>query len=94
MVKISFSHGVKKMLAKKTSKNQVTLPKRIVEGLPETEYFDVSLKGGTVVLRPVRGAKPSRHLAIARRKVRKLGLTHNEIENAVRWARMRPGHRT
>jgi len=81
------------MLAKKSSKNQVTLPKRIVEGLPETDYFDVSLKGGAVVLRPVRGAEPSRYLATARRKVRKLGLTAKDIENAVRWARMRPGHR-
>jgi hypothetical protein len=90
---IFFLHEVKNMLTKKSSKNQVTLPKRIVEGLPETDYFDVSLKGGAVVLRPVRSSEPSRHLATARRKVRKLGLTPKNIENAVRWARMRPGHR-
>jgi hypothetical protein len=34
------------MLAKKTSKNQVTLPKAIVEKIPSTEYFDVSVSGG------------------------------------------------
>lgn len=82
------------MLVKKTSKNQVTLPKRIVEGLPDTDYFDVSLKGGAVVFSPVKGIGSSRHLATARRKVRKLGLTPKDIENAVRWARMRPSRRT
>lgn len=81
------------MLAKKTSKNQIALPKRIVDGLPETDYFDVSLKGGAVVLRPLRGTGASRRLATARRKIRKLGLTSRDIENAVRWARMRPGRR-
>ncbi len=81
------------MLAKKTSKNQVTLPKKIIEGLPETDYFDVSLKGGAVVLRPVTVTEPGRHLATARRKIRALGLSPKDIENAVRWARTRPGHR-
>jgi hypothetical protein len=27
------------MLAKKTSKNQLTLPKEIVKAFPDTEYF-------------------------------------------------------
>ena len=81
------------MLAKKTSKNQVTLPKKIVEGLPETDYFEVSLKAGAVVLRPVTMTEPGRNLAAARRKIRELGLSPKDIENAVRWARTRPGHR-
>lgn len=81
------------MLAKKTSKNQVTLPKKIVEGLPETDYFEVSLKGGTVVLRPVTLTEPGKHLATARRKIRELGLSPKDIANAVRWARTRSGSR-
>lgn len=32
------------MLAKKTSKNQLTLPKEIVKSFPNAEYFDVSVK--------------------------------------------------
>ncbi len=32
------------MLAKKTSKNQLTLPKEIVKAFPDAEYFDVSVK--------------------------------------------------
>ena len=29
------------MIAKKTSKNQLTLPKKVVERFPDVEYFDV-----------------------------------------------------
>ena len=29
------------MLAKKTSKNQITLPKPVAEAFPDAEYFDV-----------------------------------------------------
>ncbi len=41
------------MLAKKTSKHQVTLPKAIVQQIPDTEYFDVSVQKGAVLLKPV-----------------------------------------
>ena len=30
------------MLAKKTSKNQLTLPRDIVKAFPDAEYFDVT----------------------------------------------------
>ena len=42
------------MLAKKTSKNQITLPKEIVKAFPDAEYFDVSIKDNTIRLMPVR----------------------------------------
>ncbi len=35
------------MLAKKTSKNQVTLPKKALQDIPETEYFDVTARAGS-----------------------------------------------
>jgi hypothetical protein len=41
------------ILVRKTGKNQVTLPKAIVQQLPDVEYFDVSVSDGTVILRPV-----------------------------------------
>ena len=41
------------MIAKKTVKNQITLPKAIVERLPKTDYFEVSLRGEEILLRPV-----------------------------------------
>jgi hypothetical protein len=46
--------GEKEMLAKKTSKNQITIPKKIVAKVPEVTYFDVEWKGGVIVLKPVR----------------------------------------
>ena len=42
------------MLAKKTSKNQITLPKAIVCHFPDIEYFDVREEEGRIVLVPVR----------------------------------------
>lgn len=42
------------MLAKLTSKNQLTLPKSVVESVSATEYFDVEVREGQIVLTPVR----------------------------------------
>ncbi len=77
------------MLAKKTSKNQITLPKKIVTALPETDYFDVTLREGAVVLRPVAISEPGTRLATVRRKIKDLGLTPKDIDDAIRWARAR-----
>jgi hypothetical protein len=77
------------MLAKKTSKNQITLPKKIVTALPETDYFDVTLREGAVVLRPVTISEPGTKLATVRRKIKELGLTPKDIDDAIRWARVR-----
>ena len=77
------------MLAKRTVKNQITLPKKIVTALPETDYFDVTLREGTVVLRPVAISEPGTRLATVRRKIKDLGLTPKDIDDAIRWARAR-----
>lgn len=77
------------MLAKKTSKNQVTLPKAVVQQIPDTEYFDVSIVEGAVVLKPVVVSVPGERLKALRGKIRALGLTEQHVEEAVRWARGR-----
>ncbi len=77
------------MLAKKTSKNQVTLPKAVVEQLPNVEYFDVSVREGEVVLKPVVVSPTGERLRAVRAKVKALGLTEKDIEGAIRWARSR-----
>jgi hypothetical protein len=41
------------VLAKLTSKNQITIPKKIINQLPDVKYFDVELRNNTVVLKPV-----------------------------------------
>ena len=42
------------MLAKRTAKNQLTLPKAIVQATGEADYYDISTENGRIVLTPVR----------------------------------------
>lgn len=77
------------MLAKKTTKNQITLPKAIVQQIPSAEYFDVSLQEGAVVLRPVVVSVPGDRLTAVREKLRALGVTEDDVARAIRWARGR-----
>jgi hypothetical protein len=77
------------MLAKKTAKNQITLPKAIVRQLPDVDYFEVSLREGEVVLRPAVVRAAEQRLTEIRSKIRALGLTEKDIDAAIRWARRR-----
>lgn len=71
------------MLAKRTSKNQITLPKAVVQRVGEAEYYDVTVQGGNIVLAPVR-----LHQADAvRAKLEELGITPNDVQDAIAWAR-------
>jgi hypothetical protein len=42
------------LLAKRTAKIQITLPKGIVKFFSDTEYFDVSVEGNRILLMPVK----------------------------------------
>jgi len=75
------------MLAKKTSKNQLTLPKDIVSSFPGADYFDVSVEGGRIILAPVKITPAHAGLAGIREKMEKLGLTERDVTEAVAWAR-------
>jgi hypothetical protein len=75
------------MLAKKTSKNQLTLPKEIVKAFPDTEYFDVSVKDKKIVLMPVKITPANMTLVDIRDKMAKLGINEGDVTQAVRWAR-------
>ncbi|MEK6634585.1 MAG: AbrB/MazE/SpoVT family DNA-binding domain-containing protein [Nitrospirota bacterium] len=81
------------MLAKKTSKNQVTLPKKILKNIPDTDYFDVSLQEGVVILRPVTVGEHGNRLASVRQKIRDLGIEPGDIDRAIQQARGRKGRR-
>jgi len=75
------------MLAKRTSKNQVTLPKEIVSAFRDTKYFDVAIDGNAIRLTPVRITIAGSPLEKMREKVEKLGLTDKDVSGAVQWAR-------
>ena len=71
------------MLAKLTSKNQLTLPKAVLSFCQGTEYFDVSEDNGRIVLTPVRLNKAD----AVRSKLADLGISENDLTDAVNWAR-------
>jgi hypothetical protein len=77
------------MLAKKTVKNQITLPKSIVQKLPGTDYFEVSLRGEEIILRPVIVEAKGTKLDRVRDKMKALKLTEKDVEAAIHWARNR-----
>jgi bifunctional DNA-binding transcriptional regulator/antitoxin component of YhaV-PrlF toxin-antitoxin module len=73
------------MLAKVTSKNQLTLPKAILQQIGEVEYFDIHADDGKIVLTPVKLHSVER----IRQKLEDLGITENDIADAVSFARQR-----
>ncbi len=73
------------MLAKMTSKNQITIPKKIVEQIPGTKYFEVELKDGLIVLQPLHFYETD--LDKIRSKIKGLGLKPDSVREAIKWAR-------
>ena len=73
------------MLAKLTVKNQITIPKKVIEQLPDVKYFDVELKDGNVLLKPLRVYDTD--LGKIRSRIKKLGLKPDCVAEAVKWAR-------
>jgi hypothetical protein len=73
------------MLAKLTAKNQITIPKQIIDQIPETRYFDVKLNGETVVMKPLTIYDTD--LEQVRSKIKKLGLKPDCVPEAIKWAR-------
>lgn len=71
------------MLAKLTSKNQITLPKAVVSSVDAAEYFEVTVENGRIVLTPVR----VRNAQAVREKLAQLGITEQDVEDAIGWAR-------
>jgi hypothetical protein len=71
------------MLAKMTSKNQLTLPKSITALVGTPEYFEVEVKAGQVVLTPVRIQRAD----AVRAKLAELNLSELDVADAIAWAR-------
>ena len=75
------------MLVKKTSKNQITLPKEVLKQIPETDYFEVKVEDGKIVLIPARVIPAKISIESIREKIKKRGLTKKVIDEALKWAR-------
>jgi hypothetical protein len=71
------------VLAKLTSKNQLTLPKSILLAFPNAKYFEVEQQGSKIVLTAVQ----IQNVDSVRDKISKLGITETDVQDAVKWAR-------
>lgn len=71
------------MLAKMTTKNQLTLPKAITKAVGDPRYFEVRAEGGQIVLTPVRIQRAN----AVRAKLAELSISEQDVEDAVVWAR-------
>ena len=71
------------MLAKKTAKNQITLPKKVVTRFGDAEYFDVTTDGECIVLRPLQRSRAGE----VRDRLAKLGIAEDDVASAISWAR-------
>jgi len=71
------------MLAKMTTKNQLTLPKAVTKAVGDPQYFEVRAEGGQIVLTPVRIQRAD----AVRAKLAELDISEQDVEDAVAWAR-------
>ncbi|MBK1730783.1 AbrB/MazE/SpoVT family DNA-binding domain-containing protein [Thiococcus pfennigii] len=71
------------MLAKLTAKNQLTLPKAVTEAVGASDYFEVEVRNGQIILTPVRIQRAN----AVRAKLAELDLSAQDIDEAVAWAR-------
>jgi hypothetical protein len=71
------------MLAKKTIKNQITLPKSVITRFGAVEYFDVSTDGECIILRPLQRSRADE----VRARLVELGIDEQDVTAAVSWAR-------
>jgi bifunctional DNA-binding transcriptional regulator/antitoxin component of YhaV-PrlF toxin-antitoxin module len=73
------------MLAKITSKNQITIPKKIIEKMPDVKHFDIEFEDGVVIMKPIRFYDTN--LEQIRAKIKKLGLKEDSVAEAIKWAK-------
>jgi len=75
------------MLAKKSSKNQITLPKAIVASIGDVDYFDVTIRNGRIILEPVRTKQGDE----VRSRLESMGIRETDIDAAIEYARGKTG---
>jgi bifunctional DNA-binding transcriptional regulator/antitoxin component of YhaV-PrlF toxin-antitoxin module len=71
------------VLAKKTVKNQITLPKAVVTRFSGVVYFDVTTDGECIVLRPLQESRADE----VRTRLAQLGVDEQDVTAAISWAR-------
>ena len=73
------------MLARLTATKQLTLPDKLLASFPGVDCFSASEENGRIVLVPLRLS----HADAVRQKLGELGITEEDVKDAVAWARCR-----
>ena len=68
-----------------TGAKQLTLPNELLTSFPGVDCFNVSEEGGRIVLTPVYASR----VDAVRKKLADLGITEEDVRDAVAWARRR-----
>jgi virulence-associated protein VagC len=76
------------MLAKRTVKNQITLPKAVADRFPGIDYFEVRAEDDRIILEPVKRSQISEVWS----RLERVGIGEADVAAAVKWARG-PGRR-
>ena len=71
------------VVTKRTSKNQLTLPKAVVEQAGLADYYDVTCEQGRIVLTPLHPGGA----AAVRARLQELGIAEADVADALNWAR-------
>ena len=71
------------MLAKKSRKNQITLPKAIVAWFKDVGCFEVTTQNGRIILEPLRATQGNE----VRSRLENLGIRETDVDAAIAYAR-------
>ncbi len=74
------------MIATLTSKNQLTIPKNIAGKFAGIKHFTVTEENGRIILDPLNPIS----MGAVRVKLKSLGITERDLQEAVEWARNKP----
>ena len=61
------------------------MPKAATQAVGASEYFEVETRAGQIILTPVR----LRQVDAVRTKLEELGITQDDVDDAIAWARKR-----
>jgi len=71
------------VLAKKTTKKQLTPPKKVVDRSTGVECSEISTDGTCIVLRPLQKSRAD----AVRARLAQLGINDEAVKTSVSWAR-------
>ena len=71
------------MLAKLTTRNQVTIPKSIITTFADVKHFDIEAKNGCIILKPIRINRADE----VREKLEEMDINDQDVRDAIEWAR-------